>query len=245
MHDVGVVDYGGGLTMAWVLDLPGCSAELPADGDPSRPLTLAIAEHGVWLRRHGRPADDDFTWRTAEIVDATRPPAEGGGGEFLFAAERTPLTLGEFARMLELLDFARADLLAELRELPAELLAWEPPVSAMGEVHEWAPEARTIGGIVEHVTQLEQYYRDGLRDGPAKGKFEAVRDMEEERAATIAMLRAMDEMALSRIHHPVHSADIGAEDWTVRKTLRRMIAHERMHTAEIRQRMAWLLVGVP
>jgi hypothetical protein len=27
--------------------------------------------------------------------------------------------------------------------------------------------------------------------------------------------------------------------------VRRVIAHERFHTAEIRQRLAWLLVGVP
>jgi hypothetical protein len=35
------------------------------------------------------------------------------------------------------------------------------------------------------------------------------------------------------------------EHWTPRKTVRRIIAHERFHTAEIIQRKAWLLLGVP
>jgi hypothetical protein len=36
-----------------------------------------------------------------------------------------------------------------------------------------------------------------------------------------------------------------AEHWTARKVVRRVIAHERFHTAEIRQRQGWILLGVP
>ena len=37
----------------------------------------------------------------------------------------------------------------------------------------------------------------------------------------------------------------GEERWAPRKVVRRVISHERFHTAEIQQRLAWVLVGVP
>ena len=37
---------------------------------------------------------------------------------------------------------------------------------------------------------------------------------------------------------PVH-------DPAARKVVRRMLAHERFHTAEIQQRLSWLQLGVP
>jgi hypothetical protein len=37
----------------------------------------------------------------------------------------------------------------------------------------------------------------------------------------------------------------GAEHWTVRKALRRAIGHERFHSREVEQRLAWLLLGAP
>jgi hypothetical protein len=43
-----------------------------------------------------------------------------------------------------------------------------------------------------------------------------------------------------------HALDVrGYEHWTVRKALRRIISHERFHTKEIEQQLAWLLVGPP
>jgi hypothetical protein len=36
-----------------------------------------------------------------------------------------------------------------------------------------------------------------------------------------------------------------AEEWTVRKVARRIIAHERAHAAEVRQRLTWVLLGLP
>jgi len=37
----------------------------------------------------------------------------------------------------------------------------------------------------------------------------------------------------------------GETEWTARKSLRRIINHQRFHTREIEQRLSWILLGVP
>ena len=129
--------------------------------------------------------------------------------------------------------------------MPDAVLDWVPPLSSVAQFDAWAPEARTIRGIVQHVLQLETYYRAGLADGASTGIFERVGTPQEERERTVALLRSLDDEARSRVYRPVRPGRSTPEDWTVRKVLRRIISHERHHTAEIAQRRAWLLLGVP
>ena len=37
----------------------------------------------------------------------------------------------------------------------------------------------------------------------------------------------------------------GEAEWTARKAIRRILNHQRFHTREIQQRLAWLTLGVP
>jgi hypothetical protein len=99
--------------------------------------------------------------------------------------------------------------------------------------------------VVQHVFSFKVYYREGLQDGPARGIFEPVADPERDRALTLDRLRSLSPAQRSYVFQPVRPGRTVPEQWTVRKVLRRMLAHERVHTAELHQRRTWLLLGVP
>lgn len=85
----------------------------------------------------------------------------------------------------------------------------------------------------------------GLLDGPACGIFERVGSPRAEREATLAALRALPHDQRATVFQPIRPSRTVPDDWTVRKVLRRMVAHHRAHTAEILQRRTWLLLGAP
>jgi hypothetical protein len=228
---------------AWGHPLPGAAAGARDVEGLAAVLPLTIAEHLAWLRGHGEtfaPADE---WEIVETIDGTALGATGG--EFCFAHDCAPLKRAELERLIARMEWSRAGLVASVDGLPDALLDWAPPASSYASFDAWAPEVRTIREIIGHVLQLEVYYRDGLSDGPARGIFERVADRASERAITLERLRAMTDDARSRVYMPVRPARTVAEPWTVRKLIARVIAHERMHTAEVQQRLAWLLLGVP
>jgi len=241
-HPVALVTYPTTLH-AWVLDLPGCIAGALDEAALAATLPITIAEHLAWLSRHGERLESRTGWRVVERLDGR--DYERVGGEFCLDADRAALAPDELERLIRRMTFARAGLLAAVDGLPDALLDWQPPLSAMRSVDPWAPEARTIRGVLEHVLQLEAYYRDGLRDGPSSGIFSPVSDPTTERALTLDLLRALDDATRSRVYRPTRPSRDHAEEWTVRKLIRRTISHERAHTAEIQQRRTWPLLGLP
>ena len=241
-HRVGIVTYGERLH-AWLLDLPGCITGARDLDELAKSMPLALAEHLGWLRSHGEDVGDSTEWDVVETVDGLALGATGG--EWCFDADRGELASDELEMMIRRAGFARADLLASVEGVPDAVLDWVPPRSAFATFDAWAPEVRTIRDLVTHVLQLEVYYRDSLRDGAAAAIFEPVGDPTTERALTVERLRALTDDERSRVHHPVRAGRTTPEPWTVRKVLRRMIAHDRGHAAEILQRRTWLLLGVP
>jgi len=238
-HPVGLVDDGSRL-LAWVLDLPGCVAGARDREGLDAALSLAIAEHTAWLRTQGEAIAESLDWRIAERVDAREAP-----GDPCFAAERASVTPHELATFIARLRRARQDLLDAVADLPPAVLDWAPPLSAMHAIDPWAPHARTMRQIASHVVRFEIYYRDGLRDGPAKGIFERPGDPGTERARTLALLDALRDDDRHRVFRPLRPGQSAPEQWTVRKFVRRMISHDRAHAAEIIQRRTWILLGVP
>jgi hypothetical protein len=225
---------------AWVLGLPGCVTGARDENELSGRLPLAIAEHEAWLRKHGEAVEVSEAWEIVERADVGSISRE-----FCFDSERVGPSRDELERDIACMAYARSDLLASVDGLPDIVLDWAPPSSAYKSFDAWAPEVRTIREIVTHVLQLEVYYRDGLRDGPSIGIFERVDDPAFERNGTVELLRSLDDEARGRSYWPVRPGRDEAEEWTVRKVLRRIISHERMHAAEIDQRLAWLQLGVP
>ncbi len=190
------------------------------------------------MRRHGEDAIDETSWEIAEELDA---PA----ADFMFEAEQEPLSADDLERLIARMGYARDDVIAAIRDVPDAVMDWAPPASAFASFDAWAPEVRTIRGLVEHVMQFEVYYREGLRDGAAAGIFEPVRTLEGEHRRTAEALRTLDASERSRVFRPVRPGQADAEAWTVRKVARRLISHDRAHAAEIMQRRSWVLLGVP
>lgn len=236
-HVVGLVEHER-FVHAWVLDLPGCIVGGHDLGEIEAKLPLAIAEHTGWLRSHGEPVEDGGVW---EIVE--RGPA--AAGDVLFEAERAPMSREEQERLIGRVGFAQADLLAATAGVADAVLDWEPPRGAFETFDAWAQEVRTIRDVARHAHQFDVYYREGLRDGAAAGIYEAVPDPAAEQARTIERLRSLTNEERRRVWRPTRPGQGVAEEWTMRKVVRRMISHERGHAAEILQRRTWVLLGVP
>jgi len=241
-HQIGLVTYAGNVH-AWVLDLPGAIAGAKDVDSLREVLALTLAEHVAWLRGHGDNVDSSGEWEIAETLDGEALASTGG--EFNFGYDNAPLSREELETLITRMTWSRDDLMATTADLPDALFDWAPPRSAIASFDAWAPEVRTIRGIAGHVLQLETYYRDGLRDGPGKGIFEPVGEPADERARTLELLRGMSDEGRSRPWMCVRPGRTVAEEWTVRKVVRRIIAHERAHAAEVRQRLTWVLLGVP
>ncbi len=234
-HSVAIASYGGNV-QAWLLDLVGCIVGGSDLHDAEAKLPLAIAEHIAWLSSHGEAIDATTDFEIVETMNAT--------GDFCFAAERAPLSADELETLIARAGYARADLISAIELLPDAILDWEPPASAFASFDAWAPDVRSIRGLMRHVLQFEIYYRDGLRDGPAKGISERPTDAGGEHDVTARFLRSLSD-ADRRVFRPERPGHAESEEWTARKMLRRLISHDRAHAAEIIQRRTWLLLGVP
>lgn len=230
-----------GFTLAWADAWPGLVAGGSMESELAERIPLSLAEHRAWLNGHGTDGPAGEAWHVSESI----PNAETAalGGEFCFAADRLPLTGAELSRAMEHARFAMEDL-AHAADLPDVLLDWLPAGLKIEHADPWAPDVRTIRGILRHALQLEVYYRDGLRDGPAAGIFETVGTPRDEFELTRAAVeRAAQEPG--RIYAPARPGRNEPDQWTLRKVVRRLISHHRAHTAEILQRRTWVLLGVP
>lgn len=188
-------------------------------------LPAKLAAHRAWRERHGLPAgaiDAGF-----EIAGEVR------GNEVLFATDREPATRAEVELALRLLDCSRADLLATLAAAPAAALDWDPPYRRFAPWASW----RTIRANLAHVADAETHYY--LRNigfepesppvdlsGDWRAPFERAR--REARRALQSLATSAD---LSRVR--TLASPSGDEDWSVRKALRRMAAHELQHAKSI------------
>jgi len=239
-HHVGLVMYESSLH-AWVLDLPGCVTGGRDLDEAAEKLPLVLAEHVGWLRAHGEESEDSREWEVAEEVAGSTL----AGGDALFAAEREALSIEELEMLVRRMDHARSDLLSAIDGVPDTVLDWAPPTTAFVSFDAWAPGVRTIRDVAQHVFRFEIYYRDGLRNGQAAGIFEPVAEPARDRAQTVELLRSLSDAGRSQSYRPVRPGQSMPEEWTVRKVVRRVISHERAHTAEVVQRKSWVLLGTP
>jgi hypothetical protein len=231
---------------AVVFDLPGCVVQAGSRDELLELAPVAIADHVAWLRRGGIDvaADDAFDIDVAEAVRAAAQHA--ADGEFCFADDLAPLADHDLTVGLAMLEWSRRDLLGALRGVPDPILDWRPPLWAMARIDEWNPDVRTIREITREIAAAEGYYRTGLRDGPETGGPDAAaHDLAVQRERLIELLTSLDSDDRGRRFEPIRPWQTAPEHWTARKVIRRVISHERFHTAEIRQRLSWLLVGVP
>ena len=231
---------------AIVFDLPGCGAEAADRSSLLQLLPVCIGEYLSWLTSHGEAIRNE-TKTEFEVVEEIDPTSiEAADGEFCFEDDRDRAEPRDTETAIRFMGYARADLLKAASGLSEGVLDWRPQRSAMAKIDPWKPVVLTIREIVQDIAGAEGYYRTGLQDGEATSEVGNERSsLESQRERTLARLRTLSDQELSRVFRPRRSWQDGSEMWTVRKALRRIISHERFHTAEIQQRVAWLLLGVP
>lgn len=203
-----------GWSMAHVPDLPGCYATADDPWTALQALLAAIPAYWAWLRRHGAPAPGpaglgEVSLGVIETVQSDTP-----GPHALFEYEVAPLSRQAVAGCLERLTYTRRDLLGLVGDLPPDRLAPGP--------------AETVGGILAHLAATEQAYTGLL--GPAPPVATAADPLDwlaTVRAAAVEQIGSLPDDDYGRIFL------YGGERWNVRKLLRRLLEHEREHTAQI------------
>jgi hypothetical protein len=240
------VNTSDGQAWGQVLGLPGCTATVTNAGEIEAALHLAAAEFLAWLSRHGQAVDINSRIELEIVERVDTRSVEAQDGEFCYEHDLHPLADDEIARGLQLMSYARDDLLNAIGGLPDRLLDWRPEKSAMAHIDPWQPAPLTIREIARGIPASESYYRNCLRDGPLADEPDSIaHDLQAQREKTIAAFQSLPAADRGRKFLPQTPWGEKPEHWTPRKSLRRIIAHERFHTAEIEQRKAWVLLGVP
>jgi len=210
---------------AWAPDLLGFATWAEALEELHAKLPAKLRAYHDWRERHGVPAG------TVDLeieIDATLR-----GNEILFEPDREPATRAEVELAIRLLDCSRADLLAALGGAPAAALDWDPPYRRFATWASW----RTIRANLAHIADSEtHYYLRNVGFEPASPQVDPSGDWRRplERARAEAR-RSLQHLAASADLSRVRTLALpwGDEDWSVRKTLRRMVAHELTHTKSI------------
>ena len=210
---------------AWAPDWLGFATWAESHAELRAKLSAKLGEYRLWRERHDVAlARVDLE---PEIV------ATEAGGELLFAPDREPATRAEVALAIRLLEASRADLLGVLDSSPPELLDWDPPYRRFAPWATW----RTIRATLAHIADAEtHYYLRNLGCEPEGAQVDTSGDWRAElERARAGANRALASIEASADRARVRTLELpfGREDWSVRKSLRRLVAHELQHTKSI------------
>jgi predicted RNase H-like HicB family nuclease/uncharacterized damage-inducible protein DinB len=237
-----------GRCMAHVLDLTGCTVRAPSRDEALHRLPDAIRDHHAWLRRHGEPAPPEEEPIGIEVAGESTGfgPFDPGDAAALFPPDREPVTHEGMERHFHLMAHARADLLALVRDLPDDLLDWQPD-----------PQSFSIRRLLRHVGNAEEWYVSRLvppetlpPEWEHDEELPIFELLEMERRTAMARLRQLSDEERSGVFYPTCWTQHPDEPWTAHKALRRFLEHEREHNvdawnqshAEARQHQPWEMV---
>lgn len=219
--------------MAHVPSLPGCTVRAPSRDEALRRLPNAIRDYHTWLCRHGEPAPPEEEPIEIEVAGESTGfgPFDPGDAAALFPPDREPIAPEEMERNFRLMAHARADLLALVRDLPNDVLDWQPD-----------PQSFSIRRLLRHIGNAEEWYVSRLvvpetlpPEWEHDEELPIFEFLEMERRTALARLRQLTEEEHSSVFYPSHWTEHPEEPWTMRKVLRRFLEHEREHTAQVRK----------
>jgi hypothetical protein len=186
-----------------------------------------FAEYATWRSGHRLPVRDE----------ASRVEVAGRrvGNEILFPPDLEAATPAEIDLTIDLLAASRADLMAELETAPAGALDWDPPYRRFAPWADW----RTVRAVLAHIANGEtHYYTRSIGHLPSAPPADASGDwrifLPQSRAEAIGFLAGLARSSDLRRVAPIDHG-FGEEWWSVRKALRRMVAHELCHSKSIRR----------
>jgi len=208
---------------AWVLELLGFATWAPTRAEVLKRIPTKYVEYRAWTRSRGF-ADPGLSL-SVEVVEQIR------GDEVLFAWDRDPATLGELDQAIDLLTASRSDLITTLECLPVGTFDWDPPYERFLPWARW----RTVRQVVAHLANTETHYylptigfQPSAEPVPGDSEWQTfLAGRREEVVKCLDGLRHAPDLA--------HVAEAWAEAWSVRKVLRRLVWHERLHTKSIRR----------
>jgi predicted RNase H-like HicB family nuclease/uncharacterized damage-inducible protein DinB len=226
VYDVYLLVKRSGRTHAHVPDLPGCNWLASSPEEAWRLAPEAIRAHLGWLRKHDQPAPSSGEPIFPRLAQQHRSTAREGNLIGYFECERRPVSRKEIPAFLELMACARTDLLEPVRELPDEVLNWQP-----------ASDSWSIQEVLRHVAGAERWYLTRILDPVTIPHFKPSKSvwqrLETVRAVVLERLARLNQAERSMI-----SADESGELWSARKVFRRYLEHEREHTAHIHKILA-------
>ena len=226
--NVGLENSADGRPLAWALDFPGCYA-YGADGSEAViNLAPAFVAFKAWIARHTRESwltdIHEVDVRLEEVwevynIDADYNVSPTGDYEVnaWFRHDWKPLTRTDVRHGLQVLSFARAELLETVNGLTDEILDRTYP-----------QERWSIRGVLGHIAKAEWWYLDRLgKAGQARN------NLPDEIFAQLAAVRVQLEKTLPEFEGVELVRGVAGEFWSPRKLLRRAIWHELDHIEHI------------
>ena len=186
-----------------------------------------LVEYWQFRQRHGLQQQDipSVEHVRVEVVERVR------GNEILFSPDYQAVTPELIEETVALLNATRADLWEVIRNAPEQVFDWDPPYRRFPSWAHW----RTIRQILAHIANTETHYylpNIGIEVDipPAAEEGDWRESLVSHREATV---EALHGLKISRDLARVEFHDDGA--WSVRKVLRRLVWHERLHIKNIRR----------
>jgi uncharacterized damage-inducible protein DinB/predicted RNase H-like HicB family nuclease len=230
------IEAGKSGAMAHVAELPGCFALGSSASQAAAAIPAAIIGFLAWLKTHREPIVPEAyvsrpTMLDISVVEVQEEgaPLAAGSRAALFLFDQVPWDDYKLERTLRWLQYSRADLLSRIEDLSEDDLRQRRIV----------PD-RTLWDTLRHISDAEFGYITRIT-GPLDGK-ESISDEEpadlHERLLAIRDIfvryaRSLPADRRSEIIYPTWTARPD-EPWTLAKSLRRALEHEREHLAEIK-----------
>lgn len=221
---------------AWSFDHLGFATWAATRSEVLDRAPQKLEEYCQWLAHHRgmAPGGDASSRNSIGVVDRIEVVEEIAGNEVAFEEDLLPASDDEISRCSELLGYLRRDLLNTVEPLPAEVMDWDPPYRHFASYVWW----RTIRQILKHIALTEVgYYLPsiGWRGHLDLKALQAMDWQEQLRQSREEAQRFLEELRTSSDRIGLRNE---GETWTVRKVLRRLVWHERLHLKSIRRIVA-------
>ncbi len=226
---VGLENNMDGRSVAWALDYMGCFANGKDGIDALNRVSEALMTFrdrtlqyspDSWLRDLG-----DFEVKQEEVFECYfldenfKLAKDGYEVDAWFLDDWRPLTKVDIEHGMQILAWARVDLLKLVSPLPPEFLERTYP-----------KERWSIRGVLGHIGNAEHWYMDRLDRAGVAGK-----DLPKDEFEKLTVVRKRLNQILPTLEGVEQVVGKEGELWSPRKMLRRSIWHEMYHIEHIKK----------
>lgn len=219
------LEVGPQATGVFVPDFPGCWVFGRDQESALDKVKTAVERWHLWARGHGEDIESPSSVEIdpTEVMHVPYNPAEAGKPEPLFWSEILPVRARDVNRTLRLMKHSRSDLMELCSGLERGELSWKPE-----------GEPRSISGSLRHIAIAERWYVSRLDiDLPKSFPKDVFQALQWARELAVDSLRSLSKRQRSEIFQPRNDPSPTCNLWTARKVLRRIVDHERLHTAYV------------